>query len=205
MTSRRTSGAVLLVLLASCGGDPSGQRPPPGAPPSDSTPPGTDTALPPSCSGTPFAITIGQGNDTTFATGAIGDLLTLYYGPQGGWHVDAAALVAGVGPASTVDFRWKLTVVDEGWVVGDPEQAFFTALQPYDADTCAGNVYGALAFLDHLDVVPGANAFERGCALDGKPMRMDLGVTLMDGRSATASIEGVAAVDLGVIGDCPIR
>src|SRR5262245_37017269 len=118
----------MLASLVGCGADPSTPGLVEGA--GDSGGEAADTGTPASSATVPLGIEVGQGIETTFEAGGVGDLLVLYFGPQGGWHVDAAALVAGVGPSTTIDLRWKLTVLDEGWVVGDPEIPLYTNLQP---------------------------------------------------------------------------
>lgn len=203
MRTRSITALALASLFAACG---VAERAGPRDTRAPLTTSDTGTTTPAACADTGFSITLGQGNETTFDPSDPGELLVLYFGAQGGWHVDAAAMVRGVAPSVHVEVDWTLTVLDEGWVVGDPDQPFLTMLQPYDTATCEGNAYGTLAYLDRLDeVVPGDSAFERGCALDGKPMRLDLKVILADGRTSSASVEGTAAVDLSVVGDCPSR
>jgi len=176
------------VALIGCpGGEPKGD--PTTADPTPTTTDPTTSTPAVQCAAGATAVTPGTGRELVVAL-ADGDPVIMVHGPQGGWHIELAGLVAETGELVSVEAVF--TDPATGLPVAGVEQvANRIALVDWDPSTCAGDFYGVLVFLDDVDqsVV---------CDLAGVTLQLDVTVTGLEANPpivATASVAVRAELD----------
>jgi len=160
---------------------------------------GTDTDAPESDADTDTdtdtdcdaALAIGTGL-SGFAPLSDGDTVRVVYGPQGGWHVDTAGSVSGLGEGVLVRGTLTDLRIDEPIAGLDETDATGVPLTEYDG--CTGTFAGVRAVIDDY-LPPEGTLFEYICGLDGAPLRLDLAVvTLATAPPLTAEAAASAEV-----------
>ena len=190
MRIRRTMAPTALgLLLAACaGGDgPGKDRDTSNGANTDSTP--VDPCV------LALDATLGTG-PFTYTQTTSGDTVQIVHGEQGGWHLDFAASLVGVG--RTVDVLPAVTLTDGTQIAG--EQLVTTIdlagqQGTYKPDQCAGTFYGERAYLD--DYLPQTGAYyEFSCSLEGQAADVSIEVTdVATGQSIVAISEWVLQID----------
>jgi hypothetical protein len=151
------------------------------------------------CTSDDITIAPGTGAEA-YVPLAAGDPVTLVHGPQGGWHIETAALVGHSEPEVSVDPR--VTVPDLGGleIVGEQEPSFI-ALVGYDEATCEGNFYNVRGFVDTEQGALSDQDFV--CTLEGKALALDVTVAdIATGRTSTAGVEVVGELDPADVAVC---
>jgi hypothetical protein len=128
------------------------------------------------------------GGAYAFEPLAPGDPLVMVHGPQGGWHVLASLRLRST--LDIVDVAYAIDVLPDGPRVSD--QAYRVQLVPDGA--CAGTYPGMYGYLDVSGLADG-EADTPPELLGGRALRLTLAATDAEGRVATATLDGVAALD----------
>ncbi len=206
-----------MLLLGACGDDglPTDSTAPPDPtdtsdePTTDDPPTPTDTTDIPTEPIDPCTLPIEL---LEIATGAVeadyrplaaGDEVTVFKGPQGGYHIDTGAKArTGVGQIS---FHPTVTVVADGVVVAGPSTpTAFVALNNFDAVTCEGTVFGQRALLlDYFPPTGGLAAYI--CSLEGAELDIAVEVAALGDQSVVAegTVRVKASLDSTALVDCP--
>lgn len=147
--------------------------------PDPSDPPETPCEVPvdaPEC-------VVGLATADGFAPLSPGDEIPVWFGLQGGMHVDLAVQESGVTPV----VRLAPEVREGGDVVtlGETIDVVTRAEEP----ACMGEQLTVRAVLDTSD------GFVRACGLDGQTVTLEVEVTRQDGVSTTCSAEGIARLE----------
>ena len=103
-----------------------------------------------------------------------GESISMVHGPQGGWHVDTAAMVRGTGDVIQIIPSLILTENDES-IAGLEQIPETVALGAYDASACEGTVIAIRAYVD--DVERDFPYSDFICMLHGREVEMTLTVT----------------------------
>lgn len=142
------------------------------------------------CERGPIDVQIGTGV-TKFEPLAEGEDVTMVFGIQGGWHIDVALRVEGVG--TDVEVRPEVRRVSDGERLAGDQLPSLLLLADYRPGACRGDALGVRAFLD--DATPAVPYPEFICSLAGERLQIDVDVSDFSERSATASIEVTARTD----------
>ena len=129
-----------------------------------------------------------------YAFEPIGDgaVLTVIQGPQGGYHVDWAGLVAPVPDVGVI--LLPTVTLDDGTVFATTERGIQDTFDLHDAATCTGTFTGSRMFVD-------GDAASL-CALEGAAATVALEVQDFGGRSTATAFGVTLAVDLLAPYDC---
>jgi hypothetical protein len=177
----RGSRVWTALCLAACTGDA-------GSDDTDGTANGTGCAA-------PLATVIGTGA-TAYEALADGASVTMVHGPQGGWHVETAAVVSA--SAQEVSVMPRITVPSLGDLqIAGEQQPQYLALADYDASVCEGRFWGVRAFIDEPDPAPdGVSRQEFICSLEGVELEFSVTVTdLAAGVTAESTVTVIAQLD----------
>lgn len=142
------------------------------------------------CNDGPVGVEIGTGT-TSFRPLADGDDVTMVFGPQGGWHIDVAARIDGIGP--DVAIRPSASRIADALPLAGDQASSFVALTDYEAGACQGDAIGIRAFLD--DATPDEPYADFICSLDGASLSLVVEVSDFGSRTATDEIEVIARPD----------
>ena len=114
-----------------------------------------------------------------------GESISMVHGPQGGWHVDTAAMVHGTG--DVIQIIPSLILTENGESIAGLEQVPETvALGAYDDQTCQGSVIAIRAYVDDVQRDPPYSDFI--CTLHGRDVDLTLTVTdVVTGNVGTGS------------------
>ncbi len=153
----------------------------------------TDSAVPEGpCEEGPVTVTAGVGEvQLQLLTG--GETVQMVHGPQGGWHVDTAALIGGSG--EVVQIIPAINLTESGLSIAGIEQVPQTvALAAYDDTVCEGNIIKIRALIDDVDhPVPYSNYI---CSLDGKEVELTQTVTdVVTGNIGTGTARFILRID----------
>lgn len=164
-----------------------------------------DTDMPvEGCLAEPMALTPGTGAES-FQPLLGGEEVTIWHGPQGGWHIDTAG--EAIHSPQNVSILSVVTAIDlpTPVVIAGGDGAIDTELKglvAYDDQLCSGQFWGVRAFVD--DIVPpmGSSLQEVICTLGGQQLEIAITVSeiALDGattppRSVTSSVIVTAAND----------
>lgn len=155
-------------------------------------PTGTDP-----CDGVTPSVTIGNG---VFSYEPIedGQPTEIVYGSQGGWHLDTAGAVTGLGPV--IQFKGTATVLATGDVIaGENDQPVVIDLRvpgagTWDKDTCTGTFYGQFTFVDDVDL-NGDTLIKAICSIDEEDVEFALEVSELEGEPVSDSVVIFARID----------
>ena len=144
------------------------------------------------CDEGPAKVTAGVG-EFDFDLPTSGGSVNMVHGPQGGWHLDTAALISGTG--DVVQIVPTLVLTSDGTSIAGLEQIPETvALGSYDAEACEGKIVSIRAYLD--DVQQPAPYSDFICSLDGKEVELTLTVTdVVTGDSGSGSTTFILKTD----------
>ncbi len=173
----RALGVAALSLATACDGNGSNG--------------GDDSSTGDGCVKSAPSFELGTG-DFSYLALAEGDPVTMWHGPQGGWHFDTGGLVTGSSLELTI--LPTVTVVGSGLQLAGDQDLWFAALEEYVEDTCTGYFWGKRAFID--DHLPGYEYQQFICSLEGE--EVEVCVDLRDVQTsgtATECIEAVAVLD----------
>jgi hypothetical protein len=122
---------------------------------------------------------------------ADGDTVTMFHGPQSGWHVETAGFVERSQREITI---LPTLHTDTGQQLTTNSQPEFKALVGYDESVCQGTFYNTRAFLDD-EAGPGTKQ-ENICLLEGRTLELSITVgDIVSGRQTTTTVSVVAALD----------
>ncbi|MDP2307216.1 MAG: hypothetical protein Q8P18_14415 [Pseudomonadota bacterium] len=149
-----------------------------------------DSAAPDGCFSEPATVEVGGGS-LAFEPVADGAEMTMVHGPQGGWHVLASARFSDVNPIVAIHYTVAVTSgAGAGQIVVDNE---YRVLIVEDVE-CGGYYPGMYGYLDvsaladgELDTPPEL--------LAGQDLLLRMDVTDLDGRVASDTLTGRAALD----------
>jgi len=190
-----------IVLGAGCAGsapDGSGND----TDPQDGT--DSDTEEPAGCFADPMALVPGTGADS-FIPLVGGEDVTIWHGPQGGWHIETAG-EATHSPQS-VSILSVVTAIDQPQDVviagaGGSADAELKGLVAYDDALCSGKFWGVRAFIDDIEPPAGSSLQDVICTLEGQQLEIEITVSeiatataTVPPRSATSSVVVTAALD----------
>jgi hypothetical protein len=147
----------------------------------------TSGDLSPTCPCDDPSVEIGTGTKAFQAVSEGGEA-TMVHGPQGGWHVLAAAQFENLAPI--VSIHYTITVVSSGTVVSDNS---YRVQMVADGD-CTGyfpNMYG---YLDVTELADG-DLDTPPETLAGQDLLLSMEVEDTDDRTATDTLTVVAALD----------
>ncbi len=157
----------------------------------------TDTTGAAACQGVAPSVAIGTGV-FSYEPFTSGQPVEIVYGSQGGWHLDTAALVEGMGPV--VQFKGIATVVSTGDIIAGENDAPVAidlttpGLGTWDDTTCTGSFYGQYTFVDDVDL-NGDTLIKAICSLDEEDIEFRIEVSPLDGDAASDSVVLFARVD----------
>ncbi len=117
----------------------------------------------------------------------VGETVVMVHGPQGGWHVDAQALVHHM----SANVALRFTVHDLDTDVRVSENTFYVALR---TEGCVGTYADLRGILGVSELVDG-EADTPPELLVGHTLELALSVEDEDGRTAMASVRSVAQAD----------
>ena len=149
------------------------------------TPPVGD--IDPDCAVQPATLLVGQGADA-YEPLADGDSATLVHGPQGGWHVLAAARVANT--RNVVTFTYTIQLLPDNQPLSWNQ--YRVQMVPYD--TCTADYFGMYGYLDVAPIAEG-EADTPPEVLAGKELKLTLKAEDQDGRIATDSVTVIGELD----------
>ena len=141
--------------------------------------------LPDPCAEGELAYQPGVGPYVVYPV-ADGDDLTVVQGPQGGYHVDVAGVVAPVTDMGLI-VRPLLSLAD-GTIVAGEGDVIQVGFGVYDPPTCEGSFADARMF-----VLSDAASL---CAIDGRPAVYRVEVETFDGRSTVVERAVTLRIDL---------
>lgn len=178
----------VLVVLVGCGGggDPDGN--------------GSDTSLGGGCTTEDITLAVGTGA-TAYEALADGDSVTMVHGPQGGWHVETAGLVAN--SEAEISILPALRSDSLGIEITGALQADYKALVGYDDTACSGTFYNTRAFIE-TDRDTGPAGLDFVCGLAGETVTFSVVVEdIVSLRQATAEVQVVLELDPADVPECP--
>lgn len=197
---RRVVAVAWIVLGAGCGGST-----PDSANDTDATgSTDSDTEDPGGCFADPMALTPGTGADG-FIPLAGGEEVTIWHGPQGGWHIDTAG--EALHSPQNVSILSVVTAIDQPQQIviagaGGTADAELKGLVAYDDALCSGTFWGVRAFVDDVTPPPGASLQDVICTLGGQQVEIEITVSEIataeatePPRSVTSSVVVTAALD----------
>ncbi len=162
--------------------------------PSDSSAPDDSaTRTPPTgdieaaCTDLPATIVVGQGAEA-YEPLNDGDSATIVHGPQGGWHILAAARVANT--RDVVTFTYTIHLLPDNQPLSWNQ--YRVQIVPFD--TCTGDYFGMYGYLDVAPIVDG-DADTPPELLAGKELELTLKAEDQDGRIATDSVTVIGQLD----------
>jgi hypothetical protein len=162
------------------------------------------------CLADPMVVTPGTG-DLAYIPLSDGDPVTIWHGPQGGWHIETAGYVQHA--VQSLSLHPKVTAVGLGLGLAGTEPAStedpgdvpeFKALAFYSDSTCDGEFWGVRAFVDDVITPPNGMTYQEFiCSLEGQELTLEIDVAdLENGRSATTTVSVIAELD--PIVDAPV-
>jgi len=153
---------------------------------------GNDTGPSGPCDEGPATVDPGVGEFTLEVLNG-GESVNMVHGPQGGWHVDTAALIGNTGDVVQIVPSLLLTESGES-IAGVGQVAETIALAAYDDEICEGNIVAIRAYVD--DVQHPAPYSDHICSLEGKEVELTLTVTdVVTGDSGSGSVEFILHID----------
>jgi hypothetical protein len=199
---RRLLAFAWIVLGMACAGsDPDGSVGDDSDGAIDSDP---DTDEPGGCFADPMALTPGTGADA-FEPLVGGEVVTIWHGPQGGWHIDTAGEafhapqnVSILSVVTAIDAPVPTVIAGAGGSV----DAELKGLVAYDDQICSGQFWGVRAFVDDVAPPGGSSLQDVICTLEGQQLEIEITVSEIaqagattPPRSATSSVIVIAGLD----------
>ena len=164
----------------------------------------SDTEEPGGCFADPISLIPGTGADS-FIPLAGGEEVTIWHGPQGGWHIETAGEAAHT--PQNVSILSVVTAIDQPQQIviagaGGATDAELKGLVAYDDELCSGTFWGVRAFVDDIEPPDGSSLQDVICTLEGQQLEIAITVaeiSTMEAteppRSATSSVIVTAALD----------
>lgn len=155
------------------------------------------------CTSASIALDVGTGQEG-YVPLEDGDTVTMVHGPQGGWHVESAGLVAN--SATDVTILPRIRSESLGIDITGTQQTEFVGLVDYDDGSCAGVFYGIRAFVE-TDRPSGPSGLAFVCGLEGETVTLsiavgDLGDEGEPVRETTNEVDVILALDPKDVPDC---
>jgi hypothetical protein len=170
-----------------------------------------DSDPPDGCLADPMTLAPGTG-DLAYVPLANGDPVTIWHGPQGGWHIETAGYVEHA--VQTLSIHPKVTAVSLGLGLAGTEEPLppeeagdapeFKALAFYSDADCNGEFWGVRAFVDDVVTPPQGMTYQQFiCSLEGAELTLEITASdLENSRSVTSTVSVIAQLDPVV--DAPV-
>ncbi len=178
MANTSRVGLAALAILVGCTGGNGGNG-------------GDDSGEDDGCIEDAPSFELGTG-DFDYLAISPGDPLTMWHGPQGGWHFDAGGQVSGSSLELTI--LPTVTLTGSGLQLAGDQDTWFAALEEYVPETCVGYFWGKRAFID--DHLPGIDYQEFICSLEGEEVEMCVEIRDVETSGTSTECEvGIAVLD----------